>query len=247
MIVGKERCEQKSWIYSSGICFKNSKQEENNMKNNVDYDQFKGKWQENALLAWDTINLLPTKGIPVGGINNMQWSHLESFSSNPSGSYPKDPVRVYKEFLLSIGNCFVDQWIPENPLSIKEKGYDADFERGSNTGGEKIIRDGMLIDSPEAVVEHMEKYGFRRMEEHKLYLKNNFEEEVCKRIADEVEVQRLFGMKMLKGPYSGYGLLPYLQSFPVASRRRREPLKNYLRDKRRICLRNSLTSPEIAV
>jgi hypothetical protein len=95
------------------------------------YAQFDGKWQENAQVAWDTINLRPTRGLSVGGfgINDMQWSHLAEISGNPPGSYEKEPVRVY----------------PENPLSMREHGYDEDAARGATTGAEEIVRDGIKI------------------------------------------------------------------------------------------------------
>jgi hypothetical protein len=111
------------------------------------YAQFDGKWQENAQVAWDTINLRPTRGLSVGGfgINDMQWSHLAEISGNPPGSYEKEPVRVYREFQLACGVSYIEQWIPENPLSMREHGYDEDAARGATTGAEEIVRDGIKI------------------------------------------------------------------------------------------------------
>ena len=54
----------------------------------------------------------PTAGIPCWMINDMQWSHLEELSGNSTGSYPEEPVRVYREFQLAMGTCYIDQWLP---------------------------------------------------------------------------------------------------------------------------------------
>jgi len=172
------------------------------------YHAFDNRWQANAQLALDTIAMRSTQGIPSWLINDMQWSHLEQLSGNPPGSYPKEPVRVYGEFQLAAGCCFIDQWIPENPLSMKDQGYDDTAEHGATTGAETIVRDGMLIDSPEAAVEHMEKFLFPAWEKFRIDLETNAEAQVCKRIAGEVETQKLFGMNMLKVPYGGFFSFP---------------------------------------
>jgi len=169
---------------------------------------FVDPWQDNAQLALDTIALRPTRGIPAWMLNDMQWSHLEMLSGNPPGSYEKEPVRVYREFSLKSGVCFIDQWIPENPLSMKDQGYDQNTERGATTGAEEIVRNGMQIDSPEAVVAHMEKFLFPQWEKWQRDLEANADQEVRQRIAGEVAVQQLFGRNMLKGPYSGFFAFP---------------------------------------
>lgn len=171
---------------------------------------FDGQWEDNAQLALDTIAMRPTAGIPSWIVHDMQWSHLEQLSGNPPGSYEKDPVHVYREFQLQAGCCFIDQWIPENPLSMRDQGYDSSRELGATTGAHEIVRDGMLIDSPEAAVEHMEQFVFPAQEQRKRDLEAREEEEVRRRIAGEVEVQQLFGMNMLKGPYGGFQAKPSL-------------------------------------
>ena len=149
-----------------------------------------------------------TPGIPTWLFQTLQWSQLEELSGHPPGSYPRDPVRVYRDFMLASGVCFLDQWIPENPLSMRDRGYPGETERGATTGAEEILRDGMLIDSPEAAVEHMERFLFPRWEQSGRDLKANADEEVRRRIAGEAEVQKLFGMNMLKGPYEGFFSFP---------------------------------------
>jgi hypothetical protein len=168
------------------------------------------QWQANAQLAFDTIALRPTHGLAIGGfgINDMQWSHLEFFSGNPPGSYPREPIRVYREFQLATGVCFIDQWIPDNPLSMRDQGYGDDAEKGATTGAEEIVRDGMVIDSPEAAVEHMERYLFPSWKQWGRNLATHEEAEVARRIAGEVDVQTLFGPNMLKGPYGGFFSFP---------------------------------------
>ena len=91
---------------------------------------------------------------------------------------------------------------------MKNQGYEKTAGRGATTGAEEIVCDGMVIDSPEAAVEHMEKFLFPQWEGLKRDLEANTEAEVTKRIAGEVEVQRLFDMNMLKGPYGGFFSFP---------------------------------------
>ena len=177
------------------------------------FNAFAANWQPNARLALDTIAMRPTRGIPTWVINDMQWSHLEEFSGNPPGSYEKEPVRVYRDFQLKTGACFIDQWIPTNPLTMKNQGYEVGTARGATTGAEEIVRDGMVIDSPEAVVAHMEKFLFPQWEQRKRDLEASADEEVRKRIAGEVEVQQLFGMNMLKVPYGGFQSIPGLHYY----------------------------------
>ena len=180
------------------------------MPTNTTFHAFSGQWQANAQLALDTIAMRPTRGLAIGGfgINDMQWSHLETLSGNPPGSYPREPVRVYREFQLAAGVCFIDQWIPENPLSMKDQGYGEDTARGATTGGGEIVRDGMVIDSPEAAVAHMEQVLFPQWEQWRRDLEANAEDRVRKLIAGEVEVQQLLGMNILKGPYGGFFSFP---------------------------------------
>lgn len=195
------------------------------MNKRVGYKEFAGRWEAQAQLAWDTIAMRPTKGLGVGGfgINDMQWSHLEDLSGNPRGSYERDPVRVYREFQLAAGVGFIDQWIPENPLSMKGQthGYDESTSRGATTGAAEIVRDSIEIDSPEAVVQHMEQVYFPRLERERQELQTRADAEVRQRIEGEMEVQRLLGMNILKGPYNGfqgkpsllYGLYGYANYF----------------------------------
>ncbi len=173
-----------------------------------DYQVFTGQWETNAQLALDTIAMRPTRGIPTWILNDMQWSHLEELSGNPPGSYPREPVRVYREFSLAAGVCYIDQWIPDNPLSMRDQGYGDGTARGATTGAEEIVRDGMVIDSPEAAIAHMERVLFPQWEQWRRDLEANADAHVRNLIAGEMTVQQLFGMNMLKGPYGGFFTFP---------------------------------------
>ncbi|MCY3022046.1 MAG: hypothetical protein NTW87_23790 [Planctomycetota bacterium] len=172
------------------------------------YQQFAGRWQEHARLAWDTIAMKPTRGIATGGLNVMDWGLLEEISGHKPGSYPKDPSRVYLDFQRAIGATMIDQWIPDNPLSMTAEGYASGTPRNATTGVERIVRDGMVIDSPEAVVAHMEKFLFPQLVAWGQELDAKADERVASLIEKEVKVQRLFGMNMLKGPYDGFQYFP---------------------------------------
>ena len=175
---------------------------------NNSFQEFADKWQTNAQLAWDTIAMKPTRGIPTGIVHLMQQAQLEELSGNPPGSYPQEPVRVYREFMLKTGVCFIDQWIPENPLEMTDHGYAADMQRHATGGAEEIVCDGIRIDSPEAVVAHIEQYRIPDWQRSTQALKNDPAAFVRKLIDQEVGVQRLFGMNMLKGPYDGFYSFP---------------------------------------
>ena len=168
---------------------------------NSSYQEFTDKWQASAQLAWDTIAMKPTRGIATGGFQTMQWSQLEELSGNPPGSYQKEPVRVYREFMLKSGVCFIDQWIPDNPLTMEDQGYTDATKRSATGGAEDIVCDGMPIDSPEAVVAHMEQYLFPAWQRRQQELEQGGATFVSNLIYQEVAVQRLFGTNMLKGPY----------------------------------------------
>ncbi len=181
------------------------------MQTGLGYEQFADQWQENARLAWDTIERRPTRGIPNWGLNVMEWSVLEKLGGNPPGSYLREPVRVYRDFQLAANACMIAQWIPENPLSMTADGFDKDAEHGAATGAETIVCDGIAIDSPEAVVEHMERFVFPDLIRRTEALDVRDDAWVRRLICGEVEVQRLFGMNLLKGPYHRFQTFPYLE------------------------------------
>ncbi|MGQ9632495.1 MAG: uroporphyrinogen decarboxylase family protein [bacterium] len=162
-----------------------------------------GAMAETAQLALDTILQKPAKGIPSWMINVMEHSHIERVAGVPRGSYKMDPEKTYIAFQRAAGTCLLDQYIPENPLTMGDYGYEG-AERGATTGAEKIVVDGMLIDSPEAVVEHMEKFVFPALRRSI----SEFDEDARVReiIENERNIQDRLGPTILK---SGYGFIDF--------------------------------------
>lgn len=178
--------------------------------NESTFTEFEGKWGENAQLARDTIAFRPTKGIPGKILNVMEWSVLEELSGHAPGEYPKKPEEVYRDFQLAAGTCQIDQWIPRNPLSMTPAGFDSDTERKATTGAKEVVLDGIRIDSPEAVAEHMERFVFPELEGCAKEADPDDEAAVADLVRGEMDVQRHFGLNMLKVPYAGFKHFPSL-------------------------------------
>ena len=116
---------------------------------------------ETARLALETVLQRPTRGIPTFGVHLMEHAYIEHLAGAEPGSYRREPEKTYLAFKRAIGVCLLDQYIPENPLSMGSQGYEG--ERGATTGAEEVTVDGVLIDSPHAVVEHLERVEFPRI------------------------------------------------------------------------------------
>jgi len=140
-------------------------------------------------------------GYISGGMNIMQHSELNRLAAkagmeNPD--YVNNPREVYAAAQKYIGAMCCDQWIPENPLTMGQAGY----EHGSfsATTGAKVVLDGMEIEEPEDVVDHLERFVFPRLQE-KI---DNFDQEARVReiglheYAEQMEV----GLDMLKTGYN---------------------------------------------
>ena len=164
-------------------------------------------WEPNAQLAWDTISGKPVRGIPSWCVFSMDHVLLDEISGHAPGTYPHEPKRVYRDFQLKAGACMIDQWIPENPLTIGGHGYESHHARGATTGCASIVLDGMTIDSPEAVAEHLERFEFPKLRKKIAEYKPFDPVDVFKTIKAETEVQDFFGPNMLK--------VPYIFNFPV--------------------------------
>lgn len=159
---------------------------------------------ENAQLALDTILQKPTKGIPSWLINPMEHSVIEQLAGVKQGEYVRDYERVYIEMQKAFGTCMLDQYIPDNPLSMGSHGYES-ADKGPTTGADKIIIDGMTIDSPEAAAEHMERFLFTNL---RAKIAEFDEEKAIKRILkEESEIQSKLGDGILKCPY-GHAVIP---------------------------------------
>jgi len=166
-------------------------------------DSYPPEWGERAQLAWDTILMKPTKGIPTRQVHVMDIPFMEQITGHAPGEYARDPETVYLAFQRLAGACFIDQYIPRNPLTMGEAGYEASTERTATTGLEKIVLDGIEINSPEAVVEHMERFVFPRQQAEI----DSFDPEdtawIDALIANERAIQKRFGNDLLKGPAAG--------------------------------------------
>jgi hypothetical protein len=159
-----------------------------------------------AQLALDTILQRPTEGIPSKTLFLMQHAHIERLAGAQPGDYGTDPEGTYLAMQRAVGTCLVDQWIPRNPLTMGDAGYEPDSDRRgtATTGADEIWVDGMRVDSPEGVVEHLERYAFPRLRASiAIY---DEESRVREILAQERSVQRTLGPGILK---TGYGFIRF--------------------------------------
>ncbi len=119
-----------------------------------------GLWGERARLALDVIEGKTTKGIPTWLVHVMDIPFMEEMTGHAPGDFARDPDRVYLTFQERAGVCYIDQYIPDNPLTMGPAGYDEHATRTITTGAGVVEVDGIRIDSPEAVIEHMERIVF---------------------------------------------------------------------------------------
>lgn len=168
-------------------------------------------------LATDTICLEQTQGIPTFWCNIMEHNHIERIAGVPQGHYKKDPEKVYIACQRSIGVNILDQYIPANPLVLGEHGYE-NTEHGATTGADKIVCDGIEIDSPEQVIEHLESVAFVELKKA-IY---DFDEDKRTNdiIVNEKNIQEKLGLRILKSgyefisfPYLSYGKYGYKNYF----------------------------------
>ncbi len=152
-----------------------------------------------AQLALDTVMQKPTQGIPVWSINPMEWRMIDRIAGEPEGTYKQAPIPTYRKMLANSACCMVDQWIPENPLSMGALGYNAGTERTATTGKENVSLDGIDIDSPEAVVEHLARFVFPNLKAQISTF--DAEQRVARIVHIEQAAQNLLAPAILKVPY----------------------------------------------
>jgi len=179
-------------------------------------------WGERAQLALDTILQNPVTGVPTGTVFTMQRDHIERIAGAQPGDYEKHPEEVYIAMQEAAGACVIDQFIPDNPLTMGERGYEG-AEHGATTGAEEIVRDGMLIDSPEAVVEHMERFVFPGL--YNAIRDFDGDAEVARFVSGEEAIQAKLGPNILKTghgavsfpyfEYGGYGYANYFMAYAL--------------------------------
>lgn len=163
------------------------------------------KMAQSAQLALDTILQKPTKGIPSWMLHIMEHSHIERLAGVEPGEYMANPEETYLAMQRNIGTCLLDQYLWDNPLTMGNKGYE-NRNLGATTGAHEVIVDGMVIDSAEAVVEHMEKFVFPKLQAAVA----SFDEDARSKqiIEREHAIQKRLGPTILK---SGHGFA----SFPT--------------------------------
>jgi len=158
---------------------------------------------EMAQLALSTILHEPVKGIPTWLIHIMQHDQIERLAGAQPGDYKKDPENTYLAYLRNIGICSLDQYIPTNPLTMGDKGFE-NAQKSATTGAEKIIVNDMLIDSPEAMIEHIERYVFPSIQ--KQIAEFSEEQRVKWILQNESAIQNKIGPGILK---TGYGFIGF--------------------------------------
>jgi len=155
-------------------------------------------------LALDTIERKPTKGIPTFFTHLMDIPLLEEIAGVNPGTYVKQPEQTYLRYVWNIGINCLDQFIPDNPLTMTQKGFESSTKRTPTTGLETIIIDGIKINSPEAVVEHIEKFEIPACT--KAIKEFDEEKTVVDIIKQEKSIQEKLGQNILK---SGYGYIRF--------------------------------------
>ena len=145
-------------------------------------------------------------GYPCSGGNIMEHAQLNRLAAmqgmkNPD--YLNDHVAVYSAAVRALGCDFIDQWIPANPLSMRAHGYE-DVHRKATTGADEIVLDGMTIEEPEDVVEHMERFVFPRLIRETAEF--DFEKRVREIGLSEYTQQMEIGLDILK---TGYGYIRF--------------------------------------
>ena len=178
----------------------------------IGYHQFEGTWGERATLARETLRGGSCRGIPSWMVHTMDIPFMERYVGAAAGDYARDPEGTYLRFQHKAGAGFIDQWLPGNPLTMGQHGYGASTQRSATTGAERIVRDGIEIDSPEAVIEHMEKVVWPQRQREMEAFEQGRAALRDKLINQEVAIQRFFGPDLLKGPYAeGFQAFPALR------------------------------------
>ena len=180
---------------------------------------------ETARLALDTIMQRPVTGIPTWLLFIMEHRHIERIAGAGPGDYQKDPQNVYLAMQRRLGVCLVDQFIPTNPLTMGDEGYKANAEarQHATSGATDVVCDGLLINSPEAVVDHMERFVFPRL--HQSIAQFDEDRRVQEIMDGEIACQQTIGPTMLKSGFSFirfpnlrygmYGYANYLMAFAL--------------------------------
>ncbi len=152
-----------------------------------------------ARLALDTIRRKPVKGIPGWMLHVMEHEHIERLAGASPGDYVRNPEQTYLAMQRAIGACLLDQCLWDNPLTMGPRGFEG-RDRGATTGAREVVCDGIVIDSPESVVQHLEEREFLKLEA----AISAFDEDAAVEavVRRERELQARIGPDILK---TGYG------------------------------------------
>ncbi|MCC6728667.1 MAG: hypothetical protein IT208_04935 [Chthonomonadales bacterium] len=159
-----------------------------------------------ARLAMSTLLGEPDRRVPGHFFNIMEHRHIERLAGASPGAYVRDPHGIYVAMVRALGTCSVDQYLAENPLTMGDAGFDG-AAHGATTGAAQVTLDDIVIDSPEAVVSHLESRAFPAL---RAAAASVDEEGIARAVlAHEAALQERLGPGVLKIPY-GHGSFPYL-------------------------------------
>ncbi|MBI4559184.1 MAG: hypothetical protein HY706_16490 [Candidatus Hydrogenedentes bacterium] len=182
---------------------------------------------EDAHLAAEALEMNPTCGIPSWLLHVMDVAFIEHRTGYPSGVFVDNPDEVYVAFQRAVGTCMLDQYLASNCLTMGQHGFEGDTPRSAATGAQATVLDGILIDSPEAVVEHLERFVFPVLEREVREFDSDSTATVKDILARERKLQRLLGDCILKVPYGNdfcrfpclrytqYGYENYLTAYAI--------------------------------
>lgn len=162
-----------------------------------------------AQLALDTVLHRPTTGIVSWMLNIMEHAHLERLAGALPGDYAKRPEDVYLACQKAAGVCTIDQYIPRNPLSLGASGYE-DAESTATTGAQTVELDGVTIDSPDAVAQHLQEHVLPDLRARTASFDPNAHVQAI--IEGEHRTQEQFGPDLLKTGY-GFVRFPHLRYY----------------------------------
>jgi hypothetical protein len=165
-------------------------------------------YTSSAQMAYDALRRVKTSGIPTGLFHLMEHSVIERLAGAAPGTYKKAPYAVYGRMLESVGVNMVDQMLFENPLSMGDRGYEGGGG-GATTGGVAVL-DGLIIDSPEACADHIERVGIPALRDSIAH----FDElqTIQDVMTSESQSQRILGPGILKAGY-GHLTFPHLEYY----------------------------------
>ena len=185
-------------------------------------------------------------GYITSSINIMKHSQLNRLAARngmKDPDYVHDPVNVYRRAQQEIGAEAIDQWIPDNPLTMQDQGFEAGKERTATTGAEEIELDGMKIEEPEDVVEHLERFEFPRIQ--KSIEEFDLEKRVREIGLSEYRQQYDIGLDILKTGYDfirfpilgyyTYGYVNYLCAYALYE----DVMEKHFRLQAELCRKNN--------